>query len=221
MNGLIKWFVRNPVAANLLMLTIIVGGLLSLRGYDREIMPTMPAKSIQITVAYPGADPAEVEDRLCIRIEEAIADIEGVNKIQTVATTGLCTINAGTATNINSLTVVANIKAKVDAINTFPVGSERPVVELIKFESQPVQVAVLVDTDERTRKEIATKIRDDLAKLPGVDYAELVGTREYELGIEISEDALRRYGLTFDDVANAVRGSSLNVPGGVIRAEGG
>ncbi len=221
MNGLIKWFVRNPVAANLLMLTIIVGGLLSLRGYDREIMPTMPAKSIQITVAYPGADPAEVEDRLCIRIEEAIADIEGVNKIQTVATTGLCTINAGTATNIDTIVVVANIKAQVDAINTFPAGSERPVVELIKFESQPVQVAVLVDTDERTRKEIATKIRNDLAKLPGVDYAEMVGAREYELGIEISEGALRRYGLTFDDVANAVRGSSLNVPGGVIRAEGG
>jgi len=221
MNGLIKWFVRNPVASNLLMLIIIISGLLSLRGYDKEIMPSMPAKSVQIDVVYAGADPAEVEDRLCIRIEEAVADVEGVATLKSIATTGKCTVNAGLATNVDRQVVLSDIKAQVDAINTFPVDAERPIVELIKFESKPVQVAVLVDTDERTRKQIATKIRDELARLPGVDFAELVGAREYEVSIEISENMLRQYGLTFDDVANAVRGSSLNVPAGLIRAKGG
>ena len=221
MNGLIKWFIRNPVAANLLMITIIVGGLISLGGYNREIMPSMPAKSIQIDVAYPGADPAEVEDRILVRVEEAIADLEGVNNIQSIAKTGLGTVNAEISSTADNQEVLAAIKTQVDAINTFPAGSERPVVEIIKFKSQPVQVAVMALTDERSLKEIATKIRDDLSGLPGVDFAQLLGAREYEVGIEISETSLRRYGLTFDDVASAVRNSSLNLPAGIIRTDGG
>ena len=221
MNGLIKWFVTNPVAANLLMLAIILGGLLTLPTFNREIMPSMPARFIQVSVAYPGGDPVEVEDRICIRIEEAIADIEGVTNVESTAANGLGTVHAEMVTNVDKQKLLNEIKAAVDAINTFPQNSERPVVELIKFQSRSIQVAVLADTNERTLKEISTKIRDDLAGLPGVDFADMVGVREYELGIEISEEELRRYGLTFDEVANKVRGSSLNIPAGVIRAQGG
>lgn len=221
MNGLIKWFVHNPVAANLLMLAILFGGLLTLPTFNREIMPAMPARFIQISVAYPGGDPVEVEDRICIRIEEAIADIEGVTNVESTASSGLGTVIAEMTTNVDKQRLLNEIKAAVDAINTFPQNSERPSVELIKFQSRSIQVAVMADTDERSLKEIATKVRDDLAALPGVDFADMIGVREYELGIEISEMALRRYGLTFDEVANKVRGSSLNMPAGVIRADSG
>ncbi len=221
MNGLIKWFVHNPVAANLMMLAILIGGFLTLPTFNREIMPSMPAKFIQISVVYPGGDPVEVEDRINIRIEEAIADIEGVGNVESTASTGLGIVTAEMTTNIDKQKLLNEIKAAVDAINTFPVSAERPVVELIRFKSRSIQVAVMADTDEKTLKTISTKIRDDLSGLPGVDFAEMIGVREYELGIEVSEEALQRYGLTFDEVANKVRGSSLNIPAGVIRAQGG
>ena len=221
MNGLIKWFVHNPVAANLMMLAILIGGFLTLPTFNREIMPSMPAESIRISVVYPGGDPVEVEDRISIRIEEAISDIEGVTNVESTASTGLGTVLAGMTTKIDQQKLLNEIKAAVDAINTFPNNAERPVVELLRFQSRSIQVAVMANTDEKSLKEISSKIREDLSGLPGVDFADMVGVREYELGIEVSETALRRYGLTFDEVANKVRGSSINVPAGVIRAQGG
>mgnify|MGYP000751869886 CR=1 FL=1 len=221
MNGMIKWFVRNPVAANLMMLAILIGGLLTIPTFNREIMPSMPSQFISVSVFYPGGDPVEVEDRINIRVEEAISDIEGVVNVQSTASTGRASITAEMATDIDQQKLLNEIKAAVDAINTFPKEAERPVVELIRFKSRSIQVAVMADTDEKSLKQIATQVRDDISKLPGVDYADMLGVREYELGIEISEDAMRRYGLTFDAVANKVRQSSLNTPAGVIRAQGG
>ncbi|HHL43169.1 MAG TPA: efflux RND transporter permease subunit, partial [Hellea balneolensis] len=221
MNGLIKWFARNPVAANLLMLALLVGGFLTLPTYNREIMPSMPIRSIRVQVVYPGGNPAEVEDRISVRIEEAIHDVEGVTNIKSLATEGLGTVDAEIETNANPQKVLGEIKAKVDAILTFPKNSERPTVELNKFRSRAIQLAVIANTDENSLKSIAEDIRDEIGKLPGVDFAETVGVREYELGIEVSEDSLMRYGLTFDEVAQAVRNSSLNLPAGVIQAEGG
>jgi len=221
MNGLINWFARNSVAANLLMISIIIGGLLSLPTFNREIMPTMPSKMIQVSVVYLGADPEEVEDRICIRIEEAIHEIEGIVNIHSVASQGLGTVTAEVLTGYDLQKVLNEIKVQVDGINTFPKQGERPTVRLIKFRSRVIQVAVLSDTDEKSLKIIAQKVRDDLAALPGVDFAEMKGDRRYEVGIEVSEVALRRYGLTFDAVVEAVRRSSINLPAGVIRAKAG
>ncbi len=221
MNGLIKWFVHNPVAANLMMLAILIGGFLTIPTFNREIMPSMPSQFIRVGVFYPGGDPVEVEDRINIRVEEAISDIEGVVNVESTASSGRGSIMAEMATDVDKQKLLNEIKAAVDAINTFPREAERPVVELVRFKSRSIQVAVMADTSEKTLKEIATKVRDDLSDLPGVDYADMVGVRQYELGIEISEDAMRRYGLTFDEVANKVRASSLNTPAGVIRAQGG
>ncbi len=221
MKGLINWFAKNPVAANLMMIAIILGGLMSIPSLNREIMPSMPAKLIEVSVVFPGADPNEVEDRICIRIEEAIHDVEGIINIHAVASQGRGTVTAEISTRADLQKVLNEIKVQVDAINTFPQGGERPTVRMIKFRERVVQVAVLADTDEKSLKAIAQKVRDDLASLPGVDFAEMKGDRRFEVGIEVSEMALRRYGLTFDAVVEAVRQSSLNMPAGVIKTKAG
>ncbi|MBL4800254.1 MAG: efflux RND transporter permease subunit [Emcibacter sp.] len=221
MKGIINWFAHNPVAANLMMIAIIFGGFMSLSTLNREIMPSMPAKFIQVSVVYPGADPVEVEDRISIRVEEAIREIEGIININSVASQGLGIIQAEVAVGYDLQKVLNEIKGQVDAINTFPQEGERPSVRLIKFRERVIQVAVLADTDEKSLKVIAQRVRDDLAALPGVDFAEMKGDRRYEVAIEVSEVALRRYGLTFDAVVEAVRQSSLNMPAGTIKAKAG
>ncbi len=221
MKGLITWFAGNPVAANLMMIAIIFGGLMSIPTLNREIMPSMPAKMIEVSVIYPGADPIEVEDRICIRIEEAIHQVEGVINIHAVASQGRGTVTAEISAGYDLQKVLNEIKVQVDAINTFPQEGERPTVRVIKFRERVVQVAVLADTDEKSLKMVAEKVRDDLAALKGVDFAEMKGQRRYEVGVEVSEVALRRYGLTFDAVVAAVRQSSLNLPAGMIKAKAG
>ncbi|MCF6195599.1 MAG: efflux RND transporter permease subunit [Emcibacter sp.] len=221
MKGLINWFANNPVAANLMMIAIIFGGLMSMTTLNREIMPSMPSKFIEVSVVYLGADPIEVEDRISIRVEEAIREIEGVININSVSMQGRGIITAEVSAGYDLQKVLNEIKVQVDAINTFPKEGERPSIRLIKFRERVIQVAVMADTDEKSLKIIAQKVRDDLAALPGVDFAEMKGDRNYEVGIEVSEVALRRYGLTFDAVVEAVRQSSLNMPAGTIKAIAG
>ncbi|PCI46772.1 MAG: hypothetical protein COB49_07995 [Alphaproteobacteria bacterium] len=221
MKGLINWFASNPVAANLMMFAIIFGGFMSLSTLNREIMPSMPAKFIEVSVVYLGADPVEVEDRISIRVEEAIREIEGIININSIATQGRGVIQAEIAVGYDLQKVLNEIKIQVDAINTFPQEGERPSVRVIKFKERVIQVAVLADTDEKSLKVIAQRVRDDLAALPGVDFADMKGDRPYEMALEVSEVALRRYGLTFDAVVEAVRQSSLNMPAGTIRARAG
>jgi len=221
MNRMIKWFAENPVAANLMMAAIIMGGLFSLPTLDREIMPSIPSQMVEVSVLYPGADPTEVEDRICIRIEEAIQDIEGIINLHATATEGLGSVRAEIESSYDLQKVLNEIKSRVDAINTFPQLGERPTVKEIKFRERVVEVAVMANTDERSLKTIAEKVRDDLAALPGVDFAETKGTRRYEVGIEVSEVGLRRYGITFDQVVEAIRKTSLNMSAGTIKADAG
>lgn len=221
MNGLIRWFAQNPVAANLMMIAIILGGLISLPTYNREIMPAMPSKFIVVSVMYPGADPVEVEDRICIRIEEAIHEVEGIININSVASSGLGSVVAEIAIGYDLQKALNEIKSQVDAINTFPQEGERPTVKIRKFRERVIQVAVMAKTDEKSLKAITERVRDDLAALPGVDFAEMKGDRRHEVGIEVSEVVLRRHGLTFDEVVTAVRESSLNMPAGMIRSDAG
>ena len=173
MKGLINWFASNPVAANLMMFAIIFGGFMSLSTLNREIMPSMPAKFIEVSVVYLGADPVEVEDRISIRVEEAIREIEGIININSIATQGRGVIQAEIAVGYDLQKVLNEIKIQVDAINTFPQEGERPSVRVIKFKERVIQVAVLADTDEKSLKVIAQRVRDDLAALPGVDFADM------------------------------------------------
>jgi multidrug efflux pump subunit AcrB len=221
MHTAITWFTKNPVAANLLMFVLIVGGVLSLLTVHQEQFPSMDVKVVQITVPYLGAAPEEVEQGVCIRIEEALRGTDGIEKIQTSASEGTCSVTAMLFEDADQIDVLNEIKSQVDGINTFPAETEKPIVSKITITSGVLQVALFGNTDERTLKELGKEIRDDIAAIDGVSTVSLQFVRPYEISIEVSEETMRRYGLTLDQVSRVIRNTSLDMPGGTLRTEGG
>ena len=221
MKGVIAWFADNGVAANLIMILIIVGGGVTLWGIKQEVFPEFSADVISVRVLYPGAAPEEVEEGVVVRIEEAIQDLEGIDKISSTAAENMGTVLVELIQGINTQKMLNDVKARVDAIDTFPIEAEEPVIEEAMIRRQVLEIAVSGDADERALKVLGERIREDLVALPGITQAELAAVRPYEISIEVSEEALRQYGLTFEQVARAIRQSSLDLPGGKIKTAGG
>ena len=218
---MIDWFARNSVAANLLMVFIAFSGLIAAFNVKEEVFPEFSLDMISIEVPYLGAAPEEVEEAVCIRIEEAIQGIEGIKRITSTALEGMGTVLVELDLGADARKVVDDIKSNVDAIDTFPEETERPVIREMAARNQVIDVAISGRTDEFTLKVLAERVRDELAAIPQISQVDLVSARPYEISIEVSELALRRHGLTFDDVTSAVRRSSLDLPGGAVRAESG
>ncbi len=215
--GITGWFAQNGVAANLLMLSIAAAGLLTLPTVKTEVFPEIAANVISVGVEYPGASPEEVEEAICSRIEEQVEGIEGVERVTSTATENAGAVSIEVMQDADIRRVLDDVKARVDSIDTFPVDTERPVVQEIVLRRQVINVAVHGPADERTIKRVAERVRDELAALPDISQAEVAGVRPYEVAIEVSEADLRRHGLTFEAVADAVRRSSLDLPAGTIK----
>lgn len=220
-SGIISWFARNNVAANLLMLVLIIGGLFSAVIINKEIFPSFSLNLINITVAYPGAAPQEIEEGINIKIEEAIQDISGIKKTTSVASDSIGSVTIEVEDGFDVQQVLDEAKLRIDAIATFPDNIEKPNIFQIKPENNVIWVSVYGDMSAHDMKEMAKSIREDLTDLPGVTRAKLTGVRDYEIGIEVSEDKLREYGLSFSQVAQAVQNASIDLPGGSIRAQDG
>ncbi len=221
MNKLIAWFARNSVAANLLMVTIIAGGLLTISSLKYEVFPEANLDMVQISVLYPGAAPEEVEEGVVVRIEEAIQDIDGIKEITSRSQENVGTVTAEIKTGYATKDVMDDIKSRVDAITTFPAEIEKPVISEMIRRNQVIYVAVSGETDPATLKKLADRIRDDLLSYKDITQVVVNSIPPYEISIELPEEALRRYKLTFDEVANAIRRFSMDLPGGVIKAESG
>ena len=221
MNAIVAWFVHNRVAANLLMAVIVGGGLMALPDIREEVVPELDPEIISVTVPYLGAAPEEVEEGVCARIEEAVASLIGVKKINSTAAEGVGTVLIEVLEGTEPRELLDDVKNRVDAIETFPEETEEPIVQHQLVKRQAINVAVSGKVDEKILKRIGERIRDDLAGLAGITQVELTSARPYEISIEVSETALRRHSLTFDRVADAVRRSSLDLPGGSVRTAGG
>ena len=221
MRGMIDWFSRNTVAANLLMLLIIVSGVIAALNVKEEVFPEFELDMINITVPYLGAAPEEVEDAVSVRIEEAIQGLDGIKQITSTASEGSGSVVVELELGADARKVVDDIKGRVDAIDTFPAETEKPIVREMTARNQVVDIAISGQTDEFTLKTIAERVRDELGSYPEVSQVDIVSARPYEIAIEVSETALRRHGLTFADVARAVRRTSLDLPGGSVRSVSG
>jgi len=221
MNRAIAWFAANSVASNLLLLLVTVGGLITLPRITQEVFPEISTDTISVTVPYPGAAPAEIEEGICIRIEEQLQGIDGIKRLTSTSSEGSGIVTAELTSDADSGRVLDDIKTRIDAIDTFPAEAEKPIVEEVLLRLQLLNVAVSGDADERSLKRLAQRVRDEIAALPGVTHVQVASARPYEISIEVSETALRRYGLTFDDIANAVRQSSIDLPGGAIKSADG
>ena len=219
--GLIAWWARNPVAANLLMMLIIVGGLFGLSKVQKEMFPEIELNIISIQVPFPGAAPQEVEQGVVVSVEDAIEDIDGIKRIRSTAREGIASISVEIETSYDPQVVMDEVKMRVDAIPNFPNQIESPNIYRARPQRQVIWLSIYGDVDERTQKELAKTIRDDLKKANGITKVDLVGARDYEIAIEISEQDLQRYNLTFQQVVTAIRGTSIDVAGGSIRTPNG
>ena len=221
MRRIIAWFAANGVAANLLMLSIVVGGLLTVPNLKKEVFPEFSSDMVLVTVPYPGAAPEEVEEGIVVRIEEEIQDLEEIQEIRSTASENVGTVTVELIPGGDLQRLLNDVKARVDAIDTFPEDAEEPVIQELTDRRQVINIAVSGEADEHTLKRLGEQVRDDLSATPGITQVELKAARPYEISIEVSERALRRHDLTFDRVATAIRRASLDLPGGSIESRGG
>ena len=220
--GIVMRFIRNPVAANLLMVVLLIGGAVSAFRLQSQVFPTISPRTVTVTVPFPGATPAEVEEGITRRVEEAVLGIDGVKRVSSTASENVGTVVIETNDFADRQLVKDDVESAVDRLSDFPPeNAEKPVVVAPKPTSGVVTLAVVGDVGELALRRAAEELERDLLTQPGVSLVSLSGDRDYEISIEVSESTLRQYDLTFADVANAVRGSSLDLAGGSIVSDSG
>jgi multidrug efflux pump subunit AcrB len=218
--GFFAWFAQNHVAATLLALAIAVTGIVALVSgrVRREVFPEIAPNVVTVQVVYPGAAPTEVEQGVCLRIEEAVEGVTGVDKITSSANEGVGLVVVETLQDADVDRVLDDVRNRVDSITNLPAEIEQPIVSRLVVRKEVINVSVYGDADEPTLKRIAETAREELGALAEVSQVELSAVRPYEISIELSEEAMRRHALTFDAVAAAVRRGSLDLPAGAIKA---
>ena len=221
MNGLIRWFAGNGVAANFLMLLIIAAGISGAFQIRRELLPSVTLDVVRVAVAYPGATPVEVEDGIILRLEEAVGDLPGIEKMTATAAEGMGSLTLEVDEGFDVRDLLNDVKSRVDGISNFPEDAERPQVEAPLLQRSIMGLAVHGDLSTAGIRQVAERVRDDLLSIPGITQVALSAAPDYEIAIEVSEAALRRYGLTFAEVSRAVAQASLDLPAGSIRRQGG
>ncbi|MDJ0865174.1 MAG: efflux RND transporter permease subunit [Myxococcota bacterium] len=221
MKGPIAWFASNGVAANLLMAMLVAGGLTATCQITQKTFPDIDIEVVTVSVDYLGAAPEEVEEGVCIRIEEQVDGVDGIDELSSVAREGNCTVIAELLSGADVNEVLDEIKNRVDSIDTFPVETEKPLIEQFSLRRGVADLAISGDLDERALKALAERVRDEVLALPGVTQAEVTLVRPFEISVEVPEETLRRHGLRFDEVVAAVQRSSLDMPGGSVKTDGG
>ena len=220
MKRVLAAFARNTVFANIVLVLIFLAGGIATMSMIRENFPEFSLDMITISVLYPGADPEEVEEGICQKIEEAIEGMEGIKQYTTQSSENVGTANIEVKEDYDVSDVLDRVRTKVNAISTFPVDAEKPVIFEFMLKDPVMLLYLSCDMSERRIKEWSERIKDEIQQLREVSKVEIFGARGYEIGIEVSEERLREYGLTFNMIVDAIRRSSLNLAGGTIRTQG-
>ena len=221
MNGAVKWMASNHVAANLLMMALILGGIIMGPSIKQEIFPEVSLDTISVSVAYPGAGPEEVEEGIILKIEESLTAVDGIKELRATANEGSGSVSAEVYADEDVDDVLQDIKSEIDRITTFPEDAEKPVISKLSNRREVVSVVVYGDASEKVLREQAEQIRDELLELDNITQVELSGVRPFEITIEVPEATLQRYGLTLSQVANRIGAASLDLPGGSVKTSGG
>ncbi|XBQ16713.1 MAG: efflux RND transporter permease subunit [Oceanicaulis sp.] len=220
--GLVGWFVKNPVAANLLMILFLAGGAFTAATIPTEVFPTLSPGQVQVSVIYPGATPGDVEESVTRRIEEAVLGIDGVERVRSVASEGRGTVTVELRQFADAQIVKDDVETAVDSIADFPPAeAEQVQIRVPQPVTTVLTFALTGPVSERTLRQAGEMAERDLLTRPEITTVSLRGVRQYEISISVSEDALRRYGLSFSEVSQAVRNASLDLSGGEIRTAAG
>ncbi len=219
--GLIAWFARNHVAANLLMFVVLLTGFISAVTVRTQLMPDLEADRVMIDVVFPGASPGEVESGVVSRLEEAVREIEGIDEMRSFSREGMGSVRLDIELDYDIQVVLEEVKMEVDRIASMPESIEKPSIYRNQHQRGAINVQIWGDLNEKSMKSLAEIVRDEIISLPSVTKADITGARAYEISIELEESRLRQYGLTLDEVARAIRQSSLDLPAGSIRSDSG
>jgi len=219
--GPLAWMAGNTVAANLLMVVFLIGGLIWAMQIKQEIFPDFDLDYVNISVSYPGASPEEVEQGIILAAEEAVSGLDGINEITSSAREGSGIVRVEMIEGYNIQKLARDIESEVDRITSFPEEAEDPRIEIVSHRRQVISLALYGDQDERVLREKAEEIRDRLLQDPEITQVDLSGTRDLEISIEVPQDKLRAYNLTLDDVAAKVRQAAVELPGGGIKTDSG
>lgn len=221
MKGIIRWWADNHVAANLLMLGILIAGMIGFSKLEKEIFPTIALPVIQVVVVWPGASPTDVEQQVVARIEESLKDLESLDWVRSESRDSIGRVFIMAESSSDFASVMDDVTSRVQGISSLPPGIEQPRVVQFVNRSEMMRVAVHGDADERTLKRLAEEMRREVAQLKGVSIVETFGTRKEEISIEVSETAMQRYRVSFDEIAQAIRGASINLSAGNVQTDGG
>lgn len=219
--GAMAWMTRNHVAANLLMLLCMVGGLVLFRGIKQEVFPDFALGTVTVSVAYPGAGPEEVEQGIVLALEEAVQGLEGMDTFTSVASEGVGQVQIETVEGTDISRFSQDVQREVDRITTFPEGAEKPRIVVDARMREVLSIAVSGAHAEAVLLEAAEQLKDRLLQEQGITQVSLEGVRDHEITVGISEDTLRRYGLTLETVAKRLAEISVEMGGGRLDTAGG
>ena len=223
MSGIVRWWANNKVAANLLMIAIILGGLVAFIRMEREIEPYVEFPGAQISVVWRGASPQDIEEQITVRMEEAVSSVEGIKELRSVSNEGVGTLIVIGNQDLDEGKFLQELKRQIDSISSFPISAEPAQLNVFRSRDEIIRIAVSGDdtVSEQALKHFAEATRREIGLLGHVPAVELFGVRNEEISIEVSEEALRRYSLSLSDVADAVGGTSVNISAGNVRSDGG
>ncbi len=221
MKSLLGWFIRNPVAANLLMVFIIFAGLVTLFSMRIEGFPRMPADSVQITTTVLGASTAQVDELVTRKIEKAIEGVEGVKSVSSQSLAEISYVEVRKVGGADLQKVLDRVRTRLDAIDDFPSSVRRPVIESNGYDYPALYINIHGDTDPLTLQALTERFRENLLAEPEISRLEVWGLHAREMRIEFDPKILRQFQLTIDDVVEKIRASSLNFQTGTLRTIGG
>ncbi len=213
--------VHNRVTPNLLMIFLIFGGLFMTTKIKQEVFPEFEMDMVTTSVSYPGSSPAEIEKGIILAIEDAIEGIEGIKEITSSANEGNGVVRAELQDDADPQKVFQDIEQEVNRITTFPDDAEDPVVTIDSRKRQVLRLNVFGDVSEQSLREVVEQLRDRLLQAPGITQVEITGVRDFEVSVEIPIETLRMYGLTLTEVADIIKKSTVEVPGGKVDTSGG
>jgi len=221
--GLLAWFASNPVAANLLMMLILIGGAVGYRVMDKEVFPRFNPQQIEITASYPGAGPMEIEASVCVRIEEAINDLPGVKRLYAEIQQGFCNIKVSVFPDTNLEQALNALQGRIQSIPRLPKNLEK--IEVKRAERNDddgvIWVALHGPTDPLILQRYGEHIREDIERIPGVRRVLNYYETPYEIAIEVSAAKLHQYRLSLHDVTEAIRRASLDQSNGLVKTPAG
>ncbi len=219
--GAIAWMAHNSVAANLVLIIVLLGGLLATIKIKQEVFPEFSLDMVTIQVPYPGASPTEAEQAIVLVIEEAVRGLDGVKRVTATASEGMGTVNVELQLDANPEKALTDIKNAVDRIVTFPQEAEKPIVSLAAVKSRVISMIISGDRELKELHEVAESAREELLEMDGITQVTIDGIPPLEVSIEIPQATLEKYGLTLQQVAREVRAASIEIPGGSVKTTGG